>query len=239
MNSRFQHERRARFALRSMLGSALLAVSLAHAQVYVTQPPVAGGGVMRWSQLWVDPSGNGNDLDSDAICYEGFVLAAPATIRHLDWWGTGASELGFQIEFWKQDPGTVAYQPWAVFRDVGALPEAAFTLTNIQTTAEGSITKYSVDLPTPVDLAANHAGNPRWFVAVIGKTGQPFATWNWAQSLAATGTFWWVRADGNNFHMLGDARAVDIVGNPVPEPTSVVVLTVGLVAALWRGRRTR
>src|SRR5262245_19745622 len=73
--------------------------------------PISGGGVARWSQLWQDPGPNGNDLDGDAVCWTDFTLSARTAIDHIEWWGVGACELGFRIEFWKQDPGTVAYQP--------------------------------------------------------------------------------------------------------------------------------
>ena len=73
------------------------------AATLVSQSPVSGGGVTRWSQLWQDPGPDGNNLDSDAICWEDFSAAWPVTIERLEWWGTGACELGFQVEFWKQD----------------------------------------------------------------------------------------------------------------------------------------
>ena len=95
-------------ALLGLVGSAA-------GSVVVNQVPVSGGGLARASQLWQDPSGQGNDLDGDSVCWADFTLSAETTITHLEWWGAGACELGFQIEFWKQDPGTIAYQPWAFF----------------------------------------------------------------------------------------------------------------------------
>ena len=78
---------------------ALFVSSPAWAAVLVSQQPVNGGGISRSSQLWQDPGPGGNNLDGDAICWEDFTLAAPASINHMEWWGTGASELGFRIEF--------------------------------------------------------------------------------------------------------------------------------------------
>jgi hypothetical protein len=106
--------------------------ALAQTQVLVSQQPAPNGGVSRWSQLWQDPGPNGNDLDSDAVCWQDFVLSAPASIDHIEWWGTGACELGFQIEVWRQDPGTIAYQPLGVFYYGGVKtvkPEAKFKTT--------------------------------------------------------------------------------------------------------------
>ncbi|MEX0612203.1 MAG: hypothetical protein WD229_08780, partial [Pirellulales bacterium] len=70
-----------------------------------------------------------------------FTLSQPATINRLEWWGTGACELGFQIEFWKQDPGTIAYQPLSVFYYGGGnsrpSPEPPGFLRVIPTTSSG------------------------------------------------------------------------------------------------------
>lgn len=190
--------------------------------VLVSQAPVSGGGVTRWSQLWQDPGPNGNDLNGDSVCWQGFVLPTPATIDHMEWWGNGASELGFQIEFWRQDPGTIAYQPLGVFYyggDHTVLPESPGFIREIPITSPGpgGLTHYAVDLSTPVALAANDAANPRWFVSVIGLTHQAYYTWNWAQSLDATmGTFQFVRGDGHTFRNLGDARALVLATAPGP-----------------------
>lgn len=195
-----------------LIAAGLFTGSAALADTFCNQTPPNGGGTMRWSTLWQDPNGD-NDSDSDAICYEDFVLANPVSINHLEWWGSGPCELGFQIEFWKQDPGTIAYQPYAVFRDVGAQPEQAYVVTNPTTTSEYGITKYSVYLPTPTNLAANNSSNPRWFIAIIALTSA-YYDWSWARGLGgSTRTFWWYRADGNSFHLLGEGRAMRIMGN--------------------------
>lgn len=93
----------------------LVLTSTVSADLVVNHPAVAGGGVSRASQLWQDPGPNGNDLDGDAVCFADFTLPWRTSIDHIEWWGSGACELGFQIEIWKQDPGTIAYQPVGVF----------------------------------------------------------------------------------------------------------------------------
>ncbi len=147
---------------------------LASGQVLVSQQPVSGGGVSRWSQIWQDPGPGGNHLDGDAVCWEGFALTGPATINHIEWWGNGACELGFQIEFWRQDPGTNAYQPLVVLAyggDASIVPELSFRTTAFTTLPGPSgLTHYVLDLVTPVVLTANDAANPRWFVGIIGLT---------------------------------------------------------------------
>ncbi len=146
-----------------MIAVTLALPTLASAQIIASYQPVSGGGVSRASQLWQDPGPNGNDLDGDAVCWTEFVLTAPASINHIEWWGTGASELGFQIEFWPQDPNTIAYQPLGVFYYGGnhnIRPTARFQTTSYTTTAgPGGILHHSLDLATPVLLPPNDAGN--------------------------------------------------------------------------------
>lgn len=218
------------------------AASLASAEFFANQLPPANGGTMRWSKLWVDPSGQGNDLDGDAICYEDFVLNTAATIEHLEWWGDVNPNHGFQIEFWKQDPGTVAYQPYGVFRGQGALPEADFVTTSYSYGSDPTGTlHFTWDLPTPVSLAANGVNNPRWFVAVIGLTDVAYLEWNWAQGLGGSNqTFQFVRGGneggGDLYRRLGEGRAMVIAGTPVPEPATLAALAGGLALMLRRRR---
>ena len=201
-----------------------LAVS---ASVISNQQPVSGGGVARSSQLWQDPSPAGNDLDGDAVCWEDFTLAAAASINHLEWWGTGACELGFRIQVWKQDPGTIAYQPYGVFYYGGnssIQPQAAFdTAAAAVSPGPGGINHYTLDLSTPINLAANDSVNPRWFISVIGLTHQAYYTWNWAQGTGGSSrTFQFIRggspAGGNWFVSLPEGRAMVISGTVQSPP---------------------
>lgn len=203
-----------------------LSPCLASASILVAQNPVSGGGVSRTSQLWQDPSPAGNDLDGDSVCWADFTLAQPASINHVEWWGNGASELGFKLEFWRQDPGTIAYQPLGVFYYGGSVPPVSpeppgFIVSNNIATSPGpgGLTHYALDLATPVSLAANDSANPRWFVGVVGLTSQAYATWNWAQSLEGSHrTFQFIRTEGPSFRSLGDGRALILSDSTTPEP---------------------
>ena len=181
----------------------------------VSYPPVSGGGVFRWSQLWQDPGPGGNDLNGDAVSWADFTLSQPASINHVEWWGKGASEVGFKIEFWRQDPGTIAYQPLGVFYYgvegepiVEPEPPGFIFATPTSTPRPDGISHYVYDLPTPISLAANDAPNPRWFVGIVGLTHQAYYQWNWAQATTTAHTFQFVRGDGNQFRALGDGRAL-------------------------------
>jgi hypothetical protein len=203
--------------IRTISIAATLAVAAtAFADNFVTQLP--GSGTMRGSQLWQDPGPNGNDLDGDSVCFEDFTLSAPKAINHIEWWGTGACELGFRVEFWKQDPGTIAYQPIAVFYyGQGAnppSPDAHFDTTAFTTSSgPNGTTHYTLDLASPVVLPANTATNPRWFIAVIGLTAQPYAPWNWAQGNGGSvKTYQFIRGSGAIFRVLGEGRALVLGG---------------------------
>jgi hypothetical protein len=157
------------------------------------------------------------------------------------------------VEIWPQDPGTIAYQPLGVF-SVGpgpspVTPTARFriTLSDLALTAgPGTLTHFSLDLASPLSLAANDPANPRWFIGIIGLTAQAYVPWNWAQAEAIPGTghtFQWVRGgyDGGGaaFRSLGDGRAMVIAG-VVPEPASSLLIALGTLGACgFRLRRSR
>ncbi len=209
----------------SLLSVAAMGASTASGETLLTHSPVSGGGVMRSSQLWQDPSGQ-NDLDGDAVLFEDFTLAQPKAITHLEWWGNGACELGFRIQIWKQDPGTVAYQPYGIWYYGGV--DTAQPLTTFDTTAAttspgpGGLTHYTLDLATPIQVPANTTANPRWFLCVIGLTAQPYAQWQWAQGIG-TGLkcYQFIRASGNIFWVLPEGRAVVIGNNVVACPADL------------------
>lgn len=229
--------------LLAALAVCLLITSDLCAAIIVSQTPVPGGGVSRWSQLWVDPGPNGNDLDGDSKCWQDFTLSQPALINGIEWWGTGACELGFRVEVWRQDPGTIAYQPLAVFDgQPGIAPLTRFTATPDQlalSVGGDGITHYLLNLDTPINIAANDAANPRWFIGVIGLTHQAYYTWNWSQGIGPShSTFQFVRGGydgGNAYRSLGDARAITI--SDVPEPGCVGAAAGMIVTGLMLAQR--
>jgi hypothetical protein len=161
-----------------------------------------GGGILRNSQLWIDPTGQ-NDLDSDAIAWEDFELPQTTTITSVRWWGQTAPPLGFRVSFYNQDPGTIAVQP-DIFA-AGSTPISQVVYTSFQQTpVGGGMVEYELNLVSPLTFNAH----TRYFISVVGRTPIAYATWSWASSNSGqNGTFWWQRGAHMYFH-LGDSRAV-------------------------------
>ncbi|MFO0873628.1 MAG: hypothetical protein U0575_06605 [Phycisphaerales bacterium] len=196
----------------------------AQAAVIVDSQPVASG-TMRESHLWIDPGPDGNDSDLDTVCWTDFTIAAPKTIDHLEWWGTGVSEIGFRIEVWPQDPNTIAYQPLGAFYYGGANPPPVPTVmfeTNAIATSPGpgGLTHYVLEIAQPFTLAANTTVNPRWFIGVVGLSGQYSAAWKWARGIGGSNkTFRWLHGSGGPvFQSLGEGRALLVSDTSSPCP---------------------
>ncbi len=205
-----------------VIGLALLAVSAVDAGTIVNQQPVVGG-TMRESHLWVDPGPDENDSDLDTVCWTDFTLTVPKTINHIEWWGTGVSELGFRVEIWKQDPNTIAYQPLGFFYYGSAFPQPVPTImfeTNAitQTAGPGGLTHYSLEVPVPFTLPANTPQNVRWFIGISGSSHQYLAAWKWARGSGGSNTTarWLHGSAGPVFQVLGEGRALVIGDTSLP-----------------------
>lgn len=177
--------------------------SLARAQLPVfEQPMAANGGILRNSQLWIDPTGQ-NDSDNDAIAWDDFQFGADTTVTRIRWWGEVAPPLGFEISFYHQDPNTTALQPDMFAAGSGPITHFV-TTTATSISAGGALYRFEAVLPTPLVCAAN----TRYFVSVVGRSPYSYAAWNWASSSVSTnGTFWWSRGMHMYFH-LPDNRAL-------------------------------
>ncbi len=192
-------------AFASLALLSLAAASGAQVNVY-NQPMAANGGVLRPSQMWIDPGG-ANDLDSDAQAWADFEFSQDAVITHVRWWGEAAPALGFELQFFHQDPGTIAVQPDMFAAGTGSFRTEMHT-TFVQTPVGNNLYQIDVDLSAPLVLM----GNTRYFLSVLGQQPIPFAYWQWAQATSGPhGTFWWQRGL-HSYHHLYDSRAFALVG---------------------------
>jgi hypothetical protein len=97
-------------------------------------------------------------------------------------------------------------------------PQVMFRTTSYTTTpGPGGINHYTLDLATPINLPANDASNPRWFIGIVGLTTQAYYTWNWAQGTGGSArSFQFIRggspAGGPLFLSLHDGRAILLSG---------------------------
>ena len=96
-----------------------------------------------------------------------------------------------------------------IARAAGALE--GFTIVEVGP-GPGGLTHFTLDLSTPINLAANTSANSRWFIAIIGLTQQPFVTWNWAQGTGGSiRTYQFIRGAGGGgplFRSLPEGRAL-------------------------------
>jgi hypothetical protein len=188
------------------LAASLGAATAARGQTPVfTQAMMPGGGTLRTSSYWVDPTGE-NDLDSDSQAWEDFTLTQTATVTRVRWWGQAMPPLGFNVSFHHQDPNTVAVQPDIFAAGSEPISEESFPTPAAQS-AGGGLYEFTVDLATPVTFE----GGTRYFVSVVGLTPVPFATWSWAQGEGAGTTFWWSRGMHMYFQIAGN-RALELSG---------------------------
>ena len=223
------------FTASEALGSAIF-------MQFPSSPP--GGGIP--SQQWYDPSGQ-NNLDSDAIAYDDFVLTEAKTITRVDWWGEAGPSVGFFVEFYNQDPNTVACQPDLV-QFHGDSPIATELVTNFtQTLVGNSIYQFSADLANPVTLDANTSANPRYFFSVSDSMPLAYYTWAWAQGFdtgLGPGTTFYYQiagslAGGPYYSVLPSDRAFGLFDASAPEPSALLLSSCGLIFALWRRRCRR
>lgn len=196
---------------RALLSLLCLSAVAAAQNVVYDQPMAAGGGTLRQSQFWIDPSGL-NDSDNDAIAWEDFQLPQDTVITHVTWRGDVAPPLGFKISFFNQDPNTIAVQP-DIFA-AGSQPISQHIYTSVaQTSAGGQLYRFDVDLVAPLTFQAN----TRYFISVVGRTPVFAGSWRWAASSSGpNGTFWWQRGLHMYFH-LGESRALTFEGSFVTQ----------------------
>ena len=180
----------------------LLTVGPAQAQAVYSQPPSTPPDISIDSMYWFDPTGQ-NDLDTDCAAYDNFALTQTTTITHVEWWG-GAPPIsnpygtypfhGFDIGFYNQDAGTIAFQPdLPAFHGHSPLSYQS-VLDFTQTDMGNGLYHFAAKLPVPVTLGPNTATNVRYFLLILARPEAAYAPWGWARGTGGDNkTFYFVR----------------------------------------------
>jgi hypothetical protein len=193
-------------ALIGIVASLAASASVLADSLLYSQPLWNNGGTVRMSQLWQDPTEQ-NDSDNDAIAWENFTLPHDSTITQVRWWGQSPPPNGFLIEFFRQDPNTVAVQP-DIF---GANSEPIYSQFVPAPAVQGAGSMYQ--FTATLDQGVSLPGGTRYFVSIVGLMPVPYTSWGWAQgSNGVSGTFWWQRG-AHMYFQVGDDRALELYGN--------------------------
>lgn len=169
-----------------------------------------------------------------------YYTCEAVTITDFHWWGVpwydNADIDGFNFQIYNSAagaplPGDLLYEEF-ISGDVGA------TFTGDQT-AGYDVYSYGFDLATPfVADASSHY----WF-SVVAYQGGNMANWFWAlgndfvfdpdwQHAYIGGDDFWVNPDESDF-----AFTITGDGTVVPEPTTLLLLGLGLAGVAWKRRK--
>jgi hypothetical protein len=120
---------------------------------------------------------------------------------------------------------------FSIHLDEAGLPGtqiATFPLSGISTTQQ-------VLTATPLEVPVLNPGTAYW---LVGSTSQGQVNWNLADSVFGPAAY---RVAGDDWVVLANTNvsAFAILGSPVPEPSSAILMGGVLVFSAWRGRRLR
>lgn len=186
---------------------------------------------------WFPPNG----FDSDTYSYDNFTLTANSTINEVRWVGGNAlgpaygSISGVTVRFYTGLAGAPNTQP-----TITSIPEnetsadylAGYTFSgNANETAipGTSLFQYNVVLPTSLSLA----GNTTYWIKIEGDSLNQFDGWGLAAAGQAFDSYRINYVTGRaSFLPASGSEAFQLLGTPVPEPTSCALLMGGLGALL-------
>ncbi len=209
--------------LQAALLSALLAVpSTAGASSILFSQPYAGA-----AQGWVSDSGQPQFTADD------FTLATPSVLTDFHWWG------GYTNTPRPEDAPVDSFS-LTFYSDLASLQSftggMAVSLTNLSRTSTGdfsplgnAIFSYSADFVSGLVL-----GPGTYYALLVGHAGPRY--FGWSTTAPNTGDLTWIRTSDGNWGQAQTGQAFEVTGNPVPEPTTLLLLGSGLAAVAARRR---
>lgn len=176
----------------------------------VLQAPVPDGGVIRPSTVWINTAGI--EFQNDTIAWDEFEFPVDQLVTRVRWWGSEPMALGFQLEFFHQEPlSTVSKPDIALSNQPPIVSHTVTSFSQVQTyfatPPSYNMYQFEADLPAPMFCAAN----TRYHLSIYGRQPSTNELWQWASSpTGANGATWWRRSFGI-YYNFADNRAFELL----------------------------
>ena len=214
------------FATLATMGCLLVATPAA-AAVIASQSPLDGGSAFESTVSFGQQNG------------DTFTLSDSGSITGLEWWGTQVADMsGFFVRVFDDlsantlsvlecDNGTFA-------APCGAPVVAASTA--LVDDAQNAIDKFSIDFPSPIDLASG---------TYLLSIGHETDFWFWLEGVAGDGVGQLRSADDESWQNATPDFSFSAIGTldgtpgTVPEPTTLALLGLAGIGGVFAGARRR
>ena len=187
----------------------LSAVALSQTSLWL-QAPVADGGVIRPSTVWINNLGI--EFQNDTVAWDEFEFPADTLVTRVRWWGSQPMALGFQLEFYHQEPLSQVSKPDIALSNQPPIVSHTITgfsqvQTHVATAPSYDMYQFEADLPAPMFCAAN----TRYHLSIYGRQPSTNELWQWASSPTGNhGATWWRRSFGI-YYNFADNRAFELL----------------------------